>query len=100
MSKLCQKFEQAGMILGKRWVTLILYELLSGPKRFNGLQDQLGISSKVLSERLKYLEDEHILTRKIYNETPIRIEYTLTTKGFALKPIIESLNEWSQSYCE
>jgi len=100
MSKICQKFEKAGMILGKRWVTLILYELLSGPKRFNLLQDQLGISSKVLSERLKYLEDENILTRKIYDEIPIRIEYALTHKGSALKPIIESLNVWSQSYCE
>lgn len=98
MSKLCQKFEKAGMILGKRWISLILYELLSGPKRFNFLQDQLGISAKVLSERLKFLEDEAIIERKLFDETPVRIEYMLTKKGMAMKEIIESLTVWSQTY--
>lgn len=98
MSKLCQKFEQAGTVIGKRWVNLIIFELLTGPKRFKEIQDQVEISPKMLSERLKYLEEQDILTRKLYDETPIRVEYELTQKGYALKPIMEALSTWSQEW--
>ena len=98
MSKLCQKFEQASSLIGKRWVNMIVYELLSGPKRFNQLQDQLEISAKMLSERLKFLEDKEILIRRVYDETPIRIEYELTDKGQSLRSIVEALTTWSQTW--
>ena len=98
MSKLCQKFEQASSLIGKRWVNMIVYELLSGPKRFNQLQDQLEISAKMLSERLSLLEEEGVLIRRVYPETPIRIEYELTEKGQSLKPIVEALTMWSQAW--
>lgn len=98
MSKICQKYEKAGQLLGKRWVPMIIYELLQGPKRFHDLEVKLNISAKVLSERLKYLETEQITKRNVYPETPIRIEYELTEKGMALKSIIDSLAVWSQDW--
>lgn len=100
MSKLCPKFEQASTLIGKRWVNLIIFELLSGPKRFNDLQDKLEISAKMLSLRLNQLEDENVLTRKIYPEKPIRVEYALTDKGKTLEPIIKEIVSWSQQWYE
>ena len=100
MSKLCQKFEQAGTLIGKPWVSLIIYELLTGPKRFSYLESQLNITSRMLSERLKQLEIENIIKREVTPDTPVKIEYLLTDKGYALKPVIESLHTWSQNWFE
>ena len=98
MSKMCQKYEKAGTLLGKRWVPMIIYELLKGPKRFHDLETELLISAKMLSERLKYLEKENILTRTVYPEMPVRVEYELTSKGQSLKPMIDALALWSQTW--
>lgn len=98
MSKLCQKFEAASVLIGKRWVNLIVFELLKGPKRFNDLESILEISSKMLSSRLKELEEEAIVIRKIYPETPILIEYELTEKGKSLEPLMREIESWSQKW--
>lgn len=98
MSKLCQKFEAASVLIGKRWVNLIVFELLKGPKRFNDLESVLEISSKMLSSRLKELEEEDVLVRNIYPETPIRIEYELTEKGKSLEPLMKAVESWSQKW--
>jgi DNA-binding HxlR family transcriptional regulator len=98
MSKLCQKFEAASVLIGKRWVNLIVFELLKGPKRFNDLESVLEISSKMLSSRLKELEEEDILVRNIYPETPIRIEYELTEKGKSLESLMKEIESWSQKW--
>jgi DNA-binding HxlR family transcriptional regulator len=98
MSKMCQKYEQASMLLGKRWIPMILYELLKGPKRFHDLEDELQISAKMLSDRLRFLEKENIVYRTVYPEMPIRVEYELTAKGKSLKPIIDALSAWSQTW--
>jgi len=98
MSKMCQKYEKAGMLLGKRWIPMIIYALLQAPKRFHDLESELEISAKMLSERLKYLEQENILIRTVYPEMPIRVEYELTQKGKSLKPIIDALATWSQTW--
>lgn len=98
MSKLCQKFEAASTLIGKRWVNLIIFELLKGPKRFNDLETILEISSKMLSSRLKELEQEGILTREIYPETPVKIEYKLTEKGISLEPLMKAIESWSQTW--
>jgi DNA-binding HxlR family transcriptional regulator len=98
MEKLCQKFAQVGQLFGKKWVPLIIYELLNGPKRFHDLEQVIEISGKMLSERLKTLEAEGVIVRNVYAETPVRIEYELTQKGRDLKPIIESMVSWSQLY--
>jgi DNA-binding HxlR family transcriptional regulator len=96
--EICPKFEKAISILSKRWVGLIVYQLLDGPKRFGDLQDEIKLSSKVLSERLKYLEKEGIILREVYPETPVLIEYQLTDKGRNLKHSLEGIHVWADKW--
>lgn len=97
-SYICEKFEKATILLNQRWIGLIVHQLLKGEKRFNHLQKSLNVTSKVLSQRLKLLEEEAIIERIIYPESPVRIEYTLTDKGRALQPVIESIQHWANHW--
>jgi DNA-binding HxlR family transcriptional regulator len=97
-SHLCPKFEKAMQLLGKRWVGLILYQLLSGSQRFSEIEAALPISGRLLSERLKDLEKEGLVCRQIYAEVPVRVEYTLTDKGKAMDPIIKEIQTWSSTW--
>ena len=97
---ICPKFEKAMGLLSQRWTGLIIYQLLSGPQRFCTLESSIGISGRVLSERLKDLETEGILNRRVYPETPVRIEYSLTEKGQALEPLMKDIEKWSQSWLD
>ncbi|CCV66472.1 MAG: helix-turn-helix domain-containing protein [Paracholeplasma sp.] len=94
-TEICSRFEEAFKLLGKRWTGLIINQLLDGAKRFNVLESEVKISGKVLSERLKELESLGIVSRFVYPETPVRIEYALTKKGYALKPIMDEVANWS-----
>ena len=96
MSEICAKFESASKILSKRWIGLIIHQLLDGPKRFNELESELKISGKVLSEKLKEMEKLSIVKRTVYPSTPVKIEYALTHKGKALDPVIKAIEEWSE----
>jgi len=97
-STLCPKFFKATEILSTRWNALIINQLLSGPQRFCSINSALPISGRLLSERLKDLESEGIVSREVYPEVPVRVEYTLTTKGLALKKIFSEINNWSQDW--
>ncbi|RSD24972.1 winged helix-turn-helix transcriptional regulator [Mesobacillus subterraneus] len=97
---ICPRFEKAMTILSQRWTGLIIYQLLSGPQRFCTIESGIGISGRVLSERLKDLENEGIVNRIVYPETPVRIEYSLSEKGKALEPIMKEIENWSQSWLE
>lgn len=97
---ICPRFERAMQLIGQRWTGMIIYQLLSGPQRFCNIESAIGISGKVLSERLKDLENEGIVKREIYPETPVRIEYSLTNKGLAFEPIIRDIEQWSQTWLE
>jgi DNA-binding HxlR family transcriptional regulator len=99
-TSICPRFEKAMGLLSQRWTGLILYQLLSGPQRFCTLESSVGVSGRVLSERLKDLENEGIVLREVYPETPVRIEYSLTNKGLALKPIMKEIENWSQNWLE
>jgi DNA-binding HxlR family transcriptional regulator len=83
-------------ILGRRWSLHILRNLsTNGTIRFNALKRLLpGISSTVLSERLLELEREGLITKKIYPEIPIRVEYNLTTRAKELETILYQLSNW------
>lgn len=86
-------------LIGNKWTPLIIRDLVKGEKRFSELERSLrGISPKTLSERLKKLEEAGVVNRTCFAEVPPRVEYTLTEKGFALLPVIESMraygNEW------
>jgi DNA-binding HxlR family transcriptional regulator len=98
-AQMCPKYEAAISILGKRWTGLIIRVLLGGPVRFKDVREIVPqMSDKMLSERLKELEEEGIIERKVYPETPVRIEYQLTQKGTDLRPVIESIEEWSHKW--
>lgn len=79
---------------------MIIYQLLTGPQRFCNIESSIGISGRVLSERLKDLENEGIVKREVYPETPVRIEYSLSEKGLALEPLMREIEKWSQSWLE
>lgn len=98
MEELCPRFERAMDLLSKRWVGLILSELLKGMKRFSEMESHLPISGRLLSERLKLLEKEGIVKRSVYSEFPVRIEYTLTKKGQALEPVIREIEAWAEQW--
>ncbi|PIC64110.1 MarR family transcriptional regulator [Sporosarcina sp. P13] len=99
-SNICPRFEKAISLLSQRWTALIIYQMVSGPHRFCSLQSSIGISGKVLSERLKDLELKGIIKRDVIPETPVMIEYSLTEKGYALKPVLNEIENWSQSWVE
>lgn len=98
MSDICPKFESALSILSKRWVGLIIYQLLDGPKRFSDLEHDIHLSAKVLSERLKQLEQEGIVQRDVFPDTPVRIEYSLTTMGKSMKPVLDEISHWADTW--
>lgn len=87
-------------VIGQRWTGLIIFQLIDGPKRFCNLESSMGVSGRVLSERLKSLESEGIVEREVYPETPVRIEYKLTEKGKAIEPFMNELQKWAEEWCE
>ncbi|MFA5474970.1 MAG: helix-turn-helix domain-containing protein [Acholeplasmataceae bacterium] len=98
MNQMCKKFVGASKLLSKPWVGLIIFQLLQSPKRFSELETGLEISAKVLSEKLRGLEKEGIVNRKVFPTMPIKVEYTLTKKGYDLKPVMTAIEDWSQHY--
>ncbi|MFD1019149.1 winged helix-turn-helix transcriptional regulator [Thalassobacillus hwangdonensis] len=98
---LCPKFEKAFQLLGKRWVGIIIRVLENGPLRFNEIANNIPeISKKMLTERLKELEEHGMVQRSVYPETPVRIEYTLTDKGKAITPALSEVQHWADEWVE
>lgn len=91
-------FIHAMSILSKRWNGLIIYLLLNGPLRPSKIQVSIGISGRVLSSRLKELEKQKNIERKVYPDYPIRVEYSLTEKGRSLEPVFKELERWSNQW--
>lgn len=88
-------------LIDGKWKLLIIRNLLDRPWRFNELQKSLaGISQKVLTDSLRSLEKDGIVTRMDYGEVPPRVEYSLSTLGQTLRPIIEAMRVWGESYKE
>jgi DNA-binding HxlR family transcriptional regulator len=97
----CSSFQHAVELLGKRWTGLILKVLLAGPQRFSEIADQIeGVSDRMLSERLKEFEAEGVIERRVYPETPVRIEYRLTEKGQALDAVLDAIATWSHQWVD
>ena len=97
--QLCIRFQQAMELLGKRWTGLIIKLLMERPLRFNELAERLEVvGDRILSERLKELEHEGVIERRVFAEVPVRVEYSLTKKGRALAPVIESIEAWSDRW--
>ena len=86
-------------LIGNKWKLLILRNLLVRPWRFNELHKSLeGISQKVLTDSLRQMEADGIITRTVYPEVPPRVEYALSDLGESMRPILMSMQEWGNSY--
>lgn len=96
---LCPKFEDAFELLGKRWTGLIIRTLLSGEKRFSDISAAIpNMSARMLTERFKELEQQEIVVRNVYPETPVRIEYELTEKGKELSKAMDEIQKWAEKW--
>lgn len=86
-------------LMGDKWKTLILRDLLAGTKRFGELKNSLtGISQKVLTQHLRAMEASGLISRKVYAEVPPRVEYSLTELGESLKPVHNAMHKWGEEY--
>lgn len=89
------------LLISNRWKILIIQNLLTETKRFKQLQRSLnGITPKVLTSNLKDMEKAGLLTRTVYAEVPPRVEYSLTSTGLSLQPILEEMAVWGKIYQE
>lgn len=85
-------------VIGRKGTLVILDMLLQGPTRFTALEKILKVSPRTLSERLKELEEQGIVHRQAYAEVPPRVEYTLTSKGIALEPLLGEIGDWIEDF--
>ncbi|HSH03647.1 MAG TPA: helix-turn-helix domain-containing protein [Anaerolineae bacterium] len=90
-------FHAATELIGKRWNGAIIYCLFHELTRFSDIKDAIpGLSARMLSERLKELETNGVIERIVIPETPVRIEYSLTAKGQALREVMLTLHKWAK----
>ncbi|MCM1135166.1 MAG: helix-turn-helix transcriptional regulator [Clostridium sp.] len=86
-------------LIGSKWKLLIMRNLRLRPWRFNELKKDLaGISQKVLTDSLRSMEEDGIITRTVYPEVPPRVEYALSELGESMRPIIDAMEQWGLSY--
>ena len=86
-------------MIGSKWKLLIMRNLLQRPWRFNELKKDLeGISQKVLTDSLRSMEADGIVTRTVYPEVPPRVEYALSPLGESMRPIMDAMERWGNAY--
>ena len=96
---LCPRFHKAVELIGSRWTGPIVQLLMSGPGRFAELRDAIPqISDRMLSERLRELEQEGLVLRHVRPETPVRVEYELTEKGRELQHSLKAIGQWAERW--
>ena len=87
------------LLISNKWKILIIRDLLEGTKRFSELKKSItNISQKVLTSNLREMEENNLLTRKVYPEVPPRVEYTLTNIGYSLKTLLDDMDKWGTWY--
>jgi DNA-binding HxlR family transcriptional regulator len=95
----CSLYHRAVELVGKRWTGAILSVLMDGPLRFSEVRSLVpDLSDRLLSERMKELEAEGIVERRVVEGAPPHVEYALTSKGRALEPTLRSLHSWAQTW--
>jgi DNA-binding HxlR family transcriptional regulator len=98
-ARVCPAFHAAVELIGRRWAGAILYALTERPMRFAELKHAVpGMSDRLLSTRLKELEEEGLVERTVYPGTPVRVQYELTEKGSSLGPAIGELRSWARRW--
>jgi DNA-binding HxlR family transcriptional regulator len=95
----CPHYHRAVELVGRRWTGAILIVLMDGPLRFSEVKQLVpDLSDRLLSERMKELEAEGIVVRRVIDDMPVRVEYALTDKGRALEPAVRALKRWARSW--
>jgi DNA-binding HxlR family transcriptional regulator len=95
----CPAYHHAIELIGKRWTGAILIVLMDGACHFSQIRELVPeISDRLLSERLKELEAEGIVRRRVIEGSPVRVEYSLTPKGQALEPVVSQLKSWAHEW--
>jgi DNA-binding HxlR family transcriptional regulator len=98
-SCVCPDYHRAIELIGKRWSGAILLVLSEGPQRFGELTRAVpGLSDRLLSQRLRELEEAQLVERSVEEGSPVRVSYELTEIGRELRPVIEELREWAQRW--
>lgn len=93
------KFHKAIELVGKRWTGAIIQVLMAGPRRYSAILESVpGLHDRLLSERLRELEATGIVTRRVYPDTPVRIEYELSEKGKDLERTLVELQRWADRW--
>jgi DNA-binding HxlR family transcriptional regulator len=99
MTAFCPLYTHAVEVIGRRWTGAILRSMLAGATRFSAiLADVPELSDRLLSQRLKELESEGIVARRVTPTTPVRVEYVLTEKGRALGSVIHAVADWAERW--
>ncbi|MFL5481950.1 MAG: winged helix-turn-helix transcriptional regulator [Gemmatimonadaceae bacterium] len=97
--EVCARFHQAIELIGRRWTGAILQILLKGPARFSVIKSALPeMTDRILSERLRELQAEGLLSRSAYPSVPVRVDYALTEKARDLTPMLEGLADWAHRW--
>jgi DNA-binding HxlR family transcriptional regulator len=98
-NSVCPDFHEAIELIGRRWTGAILCSLIEGPRRFGELGKVVpGLSDRLLSQRLRELEEEGLVQRDVEAGTPVRVTYSLTETGEALGPAISELKSWAKHW--
>lgn len=85
-------------VIGGRWKVLILWHLLAGTKRFSELRRAMdGVTQKMLTQQLREMERDGVVSRRVYAEVPPRVEYSLTDRGATLRPVVEAMCAWGKA---
>jgi DNA-binding HxlR family transcriptional regulator len=99
VAALCPRFHRAVELIGRRWTGAIVRVLLAGPRRFNELLSSIpGISDRLLTERLRELEHEELIVRRVESGSPVKVIYELTPAGKELQVPLDALGAWAERW--
>jgi DNA-binding HxlR family transcriptional regulator len=98
-NQVCSRFHRAVELIGSRWTGAIIQTLLQGKTRYAAIKSAIpDITDRMLSERLRSLEAEELVTRRVVPDSPIRVEYELTRKGRSLENSLREIGEWAERW--
>jgi DNA-binding HxlR family transcriptional regulator len=96
---LCPYYHRAVELIGRRWTGAVVFVLLRGPARFSELRAAIpDITDRMLSDRLRELEQEGVVDRRVIPDAPVRVEYSLTQRGEALAAAVEAIGSWAREW--
>lgn len=88
--------EELLRVIGGKWKVLILWQVLAGPRRFSDLRRELaGVTQKMLTQQLRELERDGLLTRHVFAQVPPRVEYSATPLALGLRPVLQAMHDWA-----